>query len=292
MARPCLSLMALALAGLSGPAPQAVETQGPRGQKAPPVVASPSDRAGGRVLSGRILDGLGRPVPGVTLTWSPGLRREKPTLGLVSTDADGRFSQPLPPDIEGLWVDFNKDGFSNLSMSAQHPRFALVVTLLRKLDWGEVTMLRIRKGSELDAGAREILASEEWSVADVALQKHLFEEQATFRPAIRRLVGDAHGGKAARYWLDMLGRSAGDGYSSRAGGVDPEARGARPNLVDAIKAISRRLNVLSSNPEPRITLDFIAFNPKMDRALVQCADPAWPPSPASPGDSSSTRKAH
>ena len=51
-----------------------------------------------------------------------------------------------------------------------------------------------------------------------------------------------------------------------------------------------RLNVLSSNPEPRITLDFIAFNPKMDRAWSS-AGSTWPPLPASPGDSSSTRKA-
>jgi hypothetical protein len=36
------------------------------------------------------------------------------------------------------------------------------------------------------------------------------------------------------------------------------------------KAISRRLNFLNKDPEPKIDVEFIAFTPKMDRALVQC----------------------
>ena len=143
----------------------------------------------------------------------------------------------LPPDIEGLGVDFEKDEYSNSSISAKYPPFT-DITLLRKIDWREVTTLRYGKEGRPEAGAREILASQEWSVADVALQKYLFEEQATFRPAIRRRLGDAHVGKAARYWLDMLGDPADADLFPGGRKSAPKQEVREADLVDAIKAIS------------------------------------------------------
>ncbi len=260
---PVRHLLILALACLA-PSPALLGQAPPPEQRA----AIPTDEVKGRVVSGRIIDGLGRPVPGVTLT----LRRNdfpvKPPLLVVSSGGDGRFSCPIPRDAEGLLLELDKEGYANLSMSADAPR--VEVTLRRKLDWGEATTLRYRKPADLDAGTREILASDEWSVFDESLQKHLFEEQDAFRPAMRRLIGDAQVGKSARYWLDMLGDPGDEDLFPGGRKAAPKHEVREDDLVEAIKATSRRLSFLSKDPEPRITIDFIAFTPKMDHALVQC----------------------
>jgi hypothetical protein len=243
----------------------------------PKKPAAPEARQAGevkpRVLSGRITDGLGRPVPGVTLTLRPialdPQGREKPPLAVLSSDADGRYSCPLPPDAEGLQLHLDKEGYSNLAIFADEPRVK-DVTLDRKLDWGEAQLLPVSEGAELDAGVREVLASEEWSHSDETLQKFLFEEHAAMRPAMRRLVGDAHVGKSARYWLDMLGDPADADLFPGGRKSAPKHEIREADLVEAIKAIARKLHFFSSAPEPKIDVGFIAFNRKMDHALVQC----------------------
>jgi hypothetical protein len=267
--RPDRDLLILALACLA-PSPTLFgQATPPPEQKARPSGAIPADKAKARFLSGRIVDGLGSPVPGAKLTLRQSAFPVKPPLLVVWAGGDGRFTCPIPRDAEGLWLDVAMEGYSNISMSAD-PRAFEDVTLLRKIDWGEAAILRHRKAGELDAGIREILASEEWFSSDDALEKFLFNEQAVFRPAMRRLIGDAQVGKSARSWLDMLG-DPGDRD------LFPEGRKSAPkhdirenDLVEAIKAISRRLNFFSSSPEPEITIDFIAFNSKMDHALVKC----------------------
>ena len=110
-------------------------------------------------------------------------------------------------------------------------------------------------------------------MADVALQKYLFEVRATFRP------GDpsTRRGCARREGRPILARHARRpgrrGPLPGRAEVGPEARGPGGRAcVDAIKAISRGLNVLSSNPEPRITLEIKPSNPKMDRAWSSAVD--------------------
>ncbi len=188
-------------------------------------------------------------MPGVKLT----LRRvslgpEKPPLAVVSADGDGRFSCTIPRDTEGLWLSFEKEGYSYPSISADGPRVENV-TILCKIDWGKAGALPYLKAGELDAGIREILASQEWSYSeDDGVQKFLFENQAAFRPAMRRLIGDEYVGKSAKRWLDMLGDPGDQELFPEGRKYAPKHEVRENDLVEAIKAISRRLNFFSSNP--------------------------------------------
>jgi hypothetical protein len=265
----CRPFLTIALAALLPALTPAGETAPRQQPETRPPVTTPTDRANGPVLAGRVIDGLGRPVPGVSLTPRPSARVPAKPLAVVSTGSDGRFSWPIPDGGTDLWLEFEKDGYLKMSISADPPRVE-EITLHRKIDWGETQVLPYRKGAELDTGMKEVFASEEWASSDRELLDFLFKEQASLRPAVRRLIGDAHVGAGAKWWLDLLGDPDDQDLFPQGRNYAPKHEIRETDLVEAIKAISRKLNFFSRSPEPRINVEFIAFTPKMDRALVQC----------------------
>jgi hypothetical protein len=238
-------------------------------QQAPTGSTPPEKPAKGRAFSGRVVDGLGRPVSGVKVTVRPFRvgQREAPGTVLHTRD-DGRYSGTLASDVVELDFEFAKDGYSNSSTITD--KSDVEITLNRKVDWDEASSLPYRHGDELDRGVREILAAEEWeNDEDGELPRFLFKHQDEFRPAMRRILGDVHVGARARDWLELLGDPADRGLFPNGRRYTPKKEVREADLIEAIKAAARHRNFLSSNPEPRIDLDFIAFTKDLDRALIQ-----------------------
>lgn len=243
-----------------------------RAQQARPGATPPENSAKGkgRAFSGRVVDGLGRPVAGMKVTVRPrGERQEKASEMVLRTDDDGRYSGTLPPNVDDARIETEKDGYSNMTTVITGGFRAF--TLHRKVDWGDDPLLYLREGDELDRGVRELLASEEWQIADDrGLLAFLFEHQDEFRPALRRLIGDAHVGIHARYWLDLLGDPADGDLFPKGRRSTPKKEVKEADLVEALKATARQRNFFSSAPEPDVSIDFIVFTKKLDRVLIQC----------------------
>jgi hypothetical protein len=237
----------------------------------PPQGATPSEQgAQRRAFSGRVVDGLGRPLPGVTVTVDPDHNGEdEPSRMLLRTGADGRYSGTLPAGNKSAWVTFEKDGYSPLSAGASADRENV---LYRKLDWGEVQLIPYRDGEKVVLGVRELLASEEWQLNPDAgrLPGFLFLNQDRLRPALRRLIGDTHVGASARDWLDLLGDARDRDLFPGGRRYMPKREVKEIDLVDALKAAARQRHFNSSAPEPAIAIDFIAFTQGLDGVLIQC----------------------
>jgi hypothetical protein len=230
---------------------------------------NPPDDQKDQLLSGRVLDGLGRPVPGASvriMRLDPG---PESSLTVVLTGKDGRFSCSIAKEFESIRYSIRKEEYVNSSGGLDLPDMK-DFTLRHIVDWGKTSTLLYREEGELDDGMRELLASEEEYGSAGELLRFIFKHQFFLCLAMRRLVKDPMVGKDAMYWLDKLGDS-GDGD------LFPEGRKYAPkheigeeDLVEAIKAISGRLNFFSDAPEPKIDIGSITFTPKMDRALVKC----------------------
>jgi hypothetical protein len=241
----------------------------PAAQQDPSGAKPPQKDAQSRAFSGRILDGLGRPVPGVTVRLLDGRKRPgEPHETVLRTGADGRFSGPLPSGDDDAVISFQKDGYGEFSTIARSGREFI---LKRKVDWDEASDLPYEEGDKLELGLREVLASEEWATpGDGKLIDLLFRHPETLRPALRRLSRDAHVGAEARDWLDLLGDPGDLDLFPKGRRFAPKKQVRETDLVEALEAAARQRHFNSSAPEPSIEVDFIAFTKRLDRALVQC----------------------
>jgi len=145
-------------------------------------------------------------------------------------------------------------------------------TLNRMIRWEEMSILPGKDGDSLDRGMRELLSSEEWvlEAENEQLLHFLFKHQDRFRPALRRVIRDAHVGKSARDWLDVLGDPGDRDLFPKGRRSAPKHEVKEADLVEAIKATARPLNFFSSKAKPDIDVDFIAFTKDMDRVMIQC----------------------
>jgi hypothetical protein len=249
------------LACLIGAAPLAAQVARP----------GPTEKfAKGRAFSGRVVDGLGRPVPGVKVTVRPfRIGNEKAPGTVIHTGNDGRYAGKLATDDAELDFEFEKEGYSYSSTITD--KSDLEITLTRKVDWDEASSLPYCRGDELERGLRELLASEEWEVdEDGELLGFLFKNQDHFRPALRRIVSDSHVGVRARDWLELLGDAADRDLFPEGRKYTPKKEVKETDLIEDLKAVARQRDSFSSKPEPLIDLDFIAFTKDLDRVLIQC----------------------
>jgi hypothetical protein len=223
-----------------------------------------------RVVSGRVVDGLDRPIPAVRVVVTSRRGRAKRVEGEVRTDADGKFSCPVGEgEVDWFDAELGTEGYESASVSSKSPDQG-EITLRRSLDWGEVAALSVLKGDELDRGLREVFACEaDWEDGN-KLAAELFREQDALRPGFRRLLKDAACGDWARDWLDRLGDPADRDVFPKGRDYAPKHEVREADLVQAIQSLAGHLNFFSKRPKPRIDIDFIAFTPDFDRALVQC----------------------
>jgi hypothetical protein len=271
MITPAMNVVLLGIASATSLLGGFAET-GPRPvvQEARPGPTSSKDGTKSLVVSGRVVDGLGRSVSGVTVTATLGPPRlEQRSEAVLQTGDDGRFSGTIARKDEAVYLSFKKDGYSDLHALAA-VRGGADVTLNRKIRWDEVSRLEYRDGDKLDQGMREMLASEEWGLHDDKLLGYLFKHQSQFRPALRRILQDAHVGRSARNWLDLLGDVGDRDLFPKGRQFAPKDEVKETDLVEALKATARHRNFFSSKAEPDIELDFIAFTKDMDRVMIQC----------------------
>jgi hypothetical protein len=236
-------------------------------QQTPPGKNPPAQATKGRKFSGRVVDGLGRPVPGVKITVEPDHKLEvKGPPTVLQTGDDGRYSGTIASDHDP-WLTFERDGYGTLSVDAAvRDEF----TLNRKVDWEEASTVPYLDGDDLDHGVRELLASEEWELHDDHLLGLLFENQNELRPALRRLIRDLHVGASARDWLDLLDHSEDRDLFIKGRQYAPKKEVKETDLIEALKATARQRNFFTKAPEPSIKIDFIVFTRDLDQVLIQC----------------------
>lgn len=228
-------------------------------QEAPPGSSRPVDGMKGRTLSGRVVDGLGRPVPGVRVTVLSGDKKM-----VLRTGDDGRYTGTLPTDKDASVISFEKEGYGEFTTGAES------VTMRRKVDWDEASELPDLNGNRLDNGVREFLASKEWEDHEDELTGFAFRHEDEFRPALRRLVGDPHVGAQARDWLDLLDDPGDRDLVGKERRYAPKKEVKETDLIEALKATARLRHFFSTAPEPMIDIDCIAFTKNLDRAFIQC----------------------
>lgn len=234
----------------------------PAAQEAPPGSARPVDAMKARMLSGRVLDRLGRPVPGVRVIVLSG---DKKTV--LQTGDDGRYSGTLPTYKGASVISFEKEGYGGFITDAESNA---TVTIRHKVDWDEASGLPYLDGNELDQGVRGLLASEEWALHDGELLGFLFRHQEEFRPALRRLVRDTLVGAGARDWLDLLDDPDDRDLFAKGRQYAPKKEVKEIDLIETLKATARLRHFFSTAPEPMIDIDCIAFTKDLDRVLIQC----------------------
>jgi hypothetical protein len=211
-------------------------------------------------FSGRAVDGLGRPVSGVTVSLLAGSRI------VVRTGDDGRFSGILSSGREDCVITFSNDRYGRYSTGGSPNR---EFVLRHRFDWGKAPLLPFEEGDKLDRDVRELLASEDWFADAEKLLGLIFKHQVDLRPVLRRLIGDARVGPKARDWLELLDDPADRDVFPRGRRYAPDKVVKETDLVEALQETARLKNI-SLTPQPTIDIDFIAFTPGLDRALIQC----------------------
>lgn len=231
----------------------------------PPQVGGVNDRT----FSGQIVDGLGRPVPGVKVTVQP--TRYPYIMGPktdLRTDEDGRYSGTFAPEYDDAQLKFDREGYGSFGVFAAR---RAVITLRRKVDLDEAAILPARDGDGLDQGVRELLASWEWDEQDKELLGFLFRYHGRFRPALRRLLDDPNVGTDARDWLDLLDDPGDRDLFAKGRQYATKEDVKETDLIEALKAAARpRKNLFKPDREPSIAIDFFLFTTDLDGALVRC----------------------
>lgn len=274
MITPAFSAILLALVGFA-PALQGSTEAGPRpvAQQPKSGASIPKEDPKHLTFTGRIVDGLGRPLSGVKVTVTS-LRpnAEKHAQSVVLTGDDGRYSAGIAREDEGASLAFEKDGYRYTYVSGTNLRHE-EITLYRNTRWEEIPLLPYRNASAFDEGVRELFAPEEWNrepEGKYGLLGFLFKHQDQFRPALRRVAQDARVGASVRDWLDLLGDPGDRDLLPDGRRFAPKHEVKETDLVEAIKATARHYNFFNPKPEPMITVDVIALTKDMDRAMIEC----------------------
>jgi hypothetical protein len=186
---------------------------------------------------------------------------------ILKTGNDGRFCGVLTSGTDIVAASFSKDGYGGYTTGVS-PKGEYV--LKRKFDWGRVLWLPYEEESKLDRNMQELLSSDDWSACDEKLLGVVFEHQRDLRPALRRLISDAHVGAQARDWLELLGDPADSDLYPKGRRYAPQKKVEETDLVEALRSTARLRNFFSSCPKPMLDIDLIAFTPDLDRAFVQC----------------------
>ena len=187
----------------------------------------------------------------------------------LTSDADGRFAVAVALGYEASSLDVRKSGYLEFTQDATTAPDQ-EIRLRRSLDWDEIRKVRWLGGAKLEELLREVFVSENRTDTESGVYSLFFEEHSRLRLTLRRLVHDRRVGWAARDWLDLMGDPADDDLFPKGRESAPKYRIAEDDLVEALRAICRRVNHFNNEPEPRIAIDYIALNPPMDRALIEC----------------------
>jgi hypothetical protein len=241
-------------------------------------------------VSGIIVDGLGRPVPGVTVTFSyyegPYDAFKWVTLANFTTDDSGRYAGVVhdwaPSQRVSSFV--SKSGYeqSCVEVSAsedyewsrvKNSRFAI----LRNMPYGEAVQgLLELQGNALDQHLLEVLASTAWRSSLLwggsNIEDVLFADPNRFHASLHRALENPHVWGNAWVFLEFLGepqdpndpRSIPDAYRST-----PKIAVAAPGLGEAVRAVAEAYELYWREGE-KILIDKTVFTQDSRMAMVRC----------------------
>lgn len=240
-----------------------------------------------KLLMGEVRDPFGRPLAGVVVeARSAVVPSDRVPFVVGATGEDGRFAGLV--DFGGEWdrLCFVREGYSEYGEEVvQAERVAdrepeqLVgfrpYTLRREWTDQDFWTSNADEPVVLDAQKRvatlrEILAASNWRDKEGPVWPSLFNHQADWHDAARRLAVDPVVGAEAREWLDIIGDPADANLFPMGRQFAPKFVAAEEDLVAAIRATARHVHYFSSRPEPDVTVESIDLTRDMDRALVRC----------------------
>jgi hypothetical protein len=248
----------------------------------------PSKPAQDVEVSGIMVDGLGRPLPGATIEFfyreGPRHKGKNVPLATFATDDSGRYAGTIHnwPDSAEVMSWVSKPGHwgsgpygsgssgSDLSF-LKNQRF----TLRQAMTFEEATRdLFTLQGGELDQRVLEILASNLRILSPVGgsapnIEDVLFEGQAHFLAPLHKACANPYVGDNARVFLEFLGelRDPNELQSMKRGTptIDVSAR----RLNDAVQAVAEAYRLLWGGQE-EIYIDKTVFTSNYGMALVRC----------------------
>jgi len=164
-------------------------------------------------VTSRFVDGLGHPLPGVTVEvkypkqGADGKLKEIEWLKMTS-DQEGKikvlYDETLVPTNETLWVSVKKAGYSAFSTDKVKSEYILK----RQFEAGDVHRIAQLSGEKLKTELRELLAGDV-KVDPKAEYRNLHElvffHERELRSVLRDLVEDSHSGKVACSLLAFIG---------------------------------------------------------------------------------------
>ncbi len=239
-------------------------------------------------VSGIMVDALGRPLPGATISFShnEGGRWEGKNVPLAAftTDDSARYAGIIhnwPESAEVMsWV--SKPGYwgsgpygsgssgSDLSF-LRNQRF----TLQRAMPFEDATRgLFTLQGDELDQRVLEILASDLWMVRPTEgsrpnIEDVLFEGQDHFLDSLHRACANPYVGDNARVFLEFLGELRDPNELQSVKRTTPTIEISAGRLNDAVQAAAEAYRLLWAGHE-EICIDKTVFTSNYGMALVRC----------------------
>lgn len=247
----------------------------------------PSEEFPRSILMGEVRDPFGRPLDGVVVeARSEVVPSDRVPFVIGTTGADGRFAGLVNFGRDGHRLCFVKEGYADFGEAEvraervedrepERPVGFRPYTLRRELtdeDWaaGDADEPGILDAEERVAALREVLAASNWRDEGGPILPSLFDNQADWHDAARRLAADPVVGAEAREWLDTVGDPADAGLFPLGRELAPKFAAAEEDLVAAIRATARHVHFFSSRPEPDVAVESINLTPNMDRAMVRC----------------------
>ncbi len=163
-------------------------------------------------IESKFIDGLGRPVPDVSLEVrypkkGPDEKLKEVEWLKLTSDLEGKvtiaYDETLVPTNETVWVSIKKSGYSSYTTE---PKSQYV--LKRQFSAEDVRRIAQLSGESQKAELREVLVGElkdEPKGGHRSLEELVFFHGREFRPVLRQLVEDSKPGKTACSLLAFIG---------------------------------------------------------------------------------------
>lgn len=161
-------------------------------------------------FSAKIVDRLGRPLPGATVSvyWLKRLSKDTvDSIELLKLNSQangivkGNYDEKTVPSGETIWTEVSKDGYEGFSTDGVRSEYVMA----RMFRLGDVDRIAKLSGDAQTSELRELLSGEVEPEGGKSVEELMFFHEQQFRPALRSLVPDAKVGRGASESLAFIG---------------------------------------------------------------------------------------
>lgn len=224
--------------------------------------------------SGVVIDGLGRPLAGVTIKFYVSYFGDTITtngsLTVFLTDTNGIYSGIVTNWSQCDSMEVDKDGYNGFLTWPGEP-IGETKTITRHVSRDEMKSLSHLEGDTLYDALVEIMGSGSWW-SEQWVEDEAFFIQDKLCPAFRRALKHTKVGPAAESWLDFIADPDDLRLFKARGLYRPSKEVARDDFVDAVQATAKEL-IIEKGEEDNFRVDVengVVFNRRLDRVLVRC----------------------